>query len=196
MIKKVLFLCATYYSVCLLQSCLPFCNCDNVNDLPYYTVQSFETIISDNIINVSNDTLLIDLMANQLDFVSSNCTNNFFGVSTLMACSCPAPGWQGMKYKVVDYDIRVQENFSAANPAGSSIKDQSNFGNYSYMNGTAEFEEFPNLSEGVDLWYNGVVLQFLGEPDSLGMPFTFEIELILSNQEILTSVTEQVVFVN
>ena len=175
-----------------INACLPICNCPPV-DFPFFQPTSIIAYADENLIAQSDSSAFISIQMDEYTFTAQKSCPNFVGV--LYACSCISDGYEGDKYPIVDYDIRCIEDFDTMHPAGSSVKDLSMLGSYSYdyQNDTNTFQAFSFAgNDGLQLSYSEPVISINEKPDSLNTGISFMVYMINANNDTLTATTNPI----
>lgn len=122
-------------------------------------------------------TVTISVLPDSVEYLTS--ILSFHCTDQLYATSCPEWGRDGLKDPVVDLEITADQDFSAGFPAGTSLKSlfQWNFADTAYYS-------FPLDTLFFDFEYSEYVpinLRTFERPDSIGLPFRFNVTLQRSN---------------
>jgi len=116
MIKKGIILIIGYYLIAIIQSCdLHYCE-----DVDFYDFSNIEIVKVNSVIEL-NDTLNIQIQANNLNWMAQN-QLKFNIIQTVSALACEA-GWAGMKFPLTKIEITSNSDFNDDYPANTLLNE-------------------------------------------------------------------------
>lgn len=181
MLKKLLSLTLLLGGLHILDAC---CS----DDKPYFDYEKLflqNEILSD---STGTKTVTILIAPSSVEYFASiltfRCTERLYGTS------CPEWGRDGLKDPIVDIEITADQDFTTGFPAGTSLK---SFFQWSFE-GTA-FHSFPLDTLFFEYGeYSRIELRTFERPDSIGVPFKFNVSLLRGSGKTVSDTTLPVIW--